>query len=198
MKIICLGDSLTYGFSVARKDTWVHDAGQRLERHTFVNRGVNGDTTGGMLARLYRDTVLERADMAVVMGGSNDFMMGCDLPIVRTNMMAMANQLAYHRIKPVIGIPVLAEEKTLTPRWKTFADCGQLNGSLRAYRQWILTFSRVYQVEYVDFQAAFEKAMREGLYLDGLHLNREGHEVMAGILCEFLENRKRALFGEKL
>lgn len=55
MKIVCLGDSLTYGYGVPRKDGWVSLAAQATG-HTLVNKGVSGDTTGGMLARFARDT----------------------------------------------------------------------------------------------------------------------------------------------
>ena len=43
MKIVCLGDSLTYGYGVPRKDGWVSLAA-RATGHTLVNRGVSGDT----------------------------------------------------------------------------------------------------------------------------------------------------------
>ena len=43
MKIVCLGDSLTYGYGVPRKDGWVSLAAQATG-HTLVNKGVSGDT----------------------------------------------------------------------------------------------------------------------------------------------------------
>ena len=51
MKLICLGDSLTFGYGVRASQRWTHLCAQ----HTgwkIVNEGVSGDTTGGMLARL--------------------------------------------------------------------------------------------------------------------------------------------------
>ena len=41
MKIVCLGDSLTYGYGVPQKDGWVSLAAQATG-HTLVNRGVSG------------------------------------------------------------------------------------------------------------------------------------------------------------
>ena len=50
MKLICLGDSLTFGYGVRVSQRWTHlcaqDTGWKI-----VNEGVSGDTTGGMLAR---------------------------------------------------------------------------------------------------------------------------------------------------
>ncbi|MCD8140286.1 MAG: hypothetical protein LUE17_11010 [Planctomycetaceae bacterium] len=48
MKILCLGDSLTFGTGVTRSNAWttlVH----KQTGYEVVNRGVPGDTTGGML-----------------------------------------------------------------------------------------------------------------------------------------------------
>ena len=78
-KLICLGDSLTFGAGVTRRDCWTSLV-QRECGWTVVNRGISGDTTGGMLVRLHRDVLgpaLEErrcgGDCRVlVMGGSND------------------------------------------------------------------------------------------------------------------------------
>ena len=67
MKIVCLGDSLTYGYGVPRKDGWVSLAAQATG-HTLVNRGVSGDTTGGMLARFARDVLAQRPRRVLLMG----------------------------------------------------------------------------------------------------------------------------------
>lgn len=48
MDILCIGDSLTYGYGVGRPHTWCAIASQ-LTGHRFINLGVNGATTGEML-----------------------------------------------------------------------------------------------------------------------------------------------------
>ncbi len=51
MKIVCLGCSLTAGYGVSREDSWVGIL-SRTTCDTWINAGICGDTTGGMLARL--------------------------------------------------------------------------------------------------------------------------------------------------
>ena len=41
MDILCLGDSLTYGYGVPREESWCALA-SRLTGHRFLNHGVNG------------------------------------------------------------------------------------------------------------------------------------------------------------
>ena len=64
-KLICLGDSLTFGAGVTRRDCWTSLV-QRECGWTVVNRGISGDTTGGMLVRLQYDR-----DLSPTGGGGN-------------------------------------------------------------------------------------------------------------------------------
>ena len=51
MKIMCMGDSITYGNGLTDlSDRWSDIVAARTG-HTLVNLGIGGDTTGGMLAR---------------------------------------------------------------------------------------------------------------------------------------------------
>ena len=94
MKIVCLGDSLTYGYGVPRKDTWISLLNKR-GTDNYINKGINGDTSGGMLARFNSDVVEEKPKMVFIMGGINDFILGSGLESVKTNIMAIVHQ-AYH------------------------------------------------------------------------------------------------------
>ena len=63
--ILILGDSLTAGYGVDRKQRWVDLLRQRLDRegheHRVVNAAITGDTTRGGLTRL--PTALERSSL---------------------------------------------------------------------------------------------------------------------------------------
>ena len=73
--IICLGDSLTYGYGVRRAQCWTELAA-KMSGWNVVNRGICGDTTGGMLVRLreiLREEIGERDERCfLLMGGCND------------------------------------------------------------------------------------------------------------------------------
>ena len=51
MKIICMGDSITYGHGLSHLSQRWTDLVAARTGHALVNRGVSGDTTGGMLSR---------------------------------------------------------------------------------------------------------------------------------------------------
>ena len=81
MKIVCLGDSLTYGFGVSRSNSWTNIVNKET-RLEIVNKGINGDTTSGMLARFNEDVVKNSPDIVFIMGGTNDFIAGAGMKLL--------------------------------------------------------------------------------------------------------------------
>ena len=84
MKLICIGDSLTFGYGVRPSQRWTRLCAQETGWE-IVNEGISGDTTGGMLVRLRallaeRDICVQRP-LVLLMGGANDiFFSGTDMP----------------------------------------------------------------------------------------------------------------------
>lgn len=100
MKLICIGDSLTFGYGVHLSQRWTRLCAQETGWE-LVNEGINGDTTGGMLARMQGGVLAELREgglgadrpYVLLMGGSNDvFYSGSDAA-ARENMGAMIHQL---------------------------------------------------------------------------------------------------------
>jgi acyl-CoA thioesterase-1 len=95
--IVALGDSLTAGYGLSRKQAWpalvadkMRDAGYEFE---VVNAGSSGDTTTGGLRRL---PALLRAhrkiDVFVLELGINDAFRGVDPAQIRDNLQAIIDQ----------------------------------------------------------------------------------------------------------
>ena len=184
MKIICIGDSHTYGYGLTRRENWVSLLQQKYGLEC-VNKGINGDTTGGMLARFQRDVVDVRADMVMLMGGTNDFIAGCGLGTVKANIMAMVHQAYYHGMTPVVGIPVKIVPRQMRDDWAGLTEPDEVNAGLSAYREWLLRFSSRLRILYVDFWGDFFKRTGAGYdsyVTDGLHLCAAGHEILAEIV----------------
>ena len=189
MILTCLGDSLTYGYGIPRPKVWptlLADATGMDVR----NCGINGDTTGGMLARLHTEAAAAGADAALLMGGFNDLALGAGLGAVKANIFAMVQHCFSARVRPVLGIPIPTHEPVSFPllgcvdMQKAFADYAAL-------RPWLRLLARDFALQCVDFSQAFaDWAERTGaahptgealgtLYTDGLHPSAAGHEIMA-------------------
>ena len=49
--MILIGDSLTFGYGVSKKNSWVYKLQNEYTNLKILNKGVNGDTTSLMLTR---------------------------------------------------------------------------------------------------------------------------------------------------
>lgn len=191
MKIICIGDSLTYGYGVPSSANWVTLA-NNIEGVELINKGINGDTAGGMLTRFQKDVIDEKAKYVIIMGGANDIIVGNVLGNIQANIMAMVHQACHHRIIPIIGIGICADIDNFRSDWAAITDLHQLNQQIAGYRKWILLFCRTFKVMCIDFYQEFDhktnSAYSEYL-LDGLHPTEEGHAVMADIVRTNLKDK---------
>ena len=188
MKIVCIGDSITYGFGIRRSETWISLAAEKTGLK-IQNKGINGDTTGGMLARFKEDVINTKPKIVLIMGGANDLIAGADLGIVKANIMAMCHQAFGSLITPVVGISPPMDTRNIRDDWRSFADFSKINTEMTLYREWIYQFSKTFNVQTIDFYSEINKKTTDftgSLYIDGLHLNEAGQSFMAEAFCDFI------------
>lgn len=196
-ELICIGDSLTYGYGVKASQKWT----QLLAKATgirVVNHGQCGDTALGMLLRMKssmpdRETTERiRAGKSNIflMGGSNDiFYSMSDIP-ARIGMGTAVHTLLAAGISPVIGITLPVDTENIRSRWRGIADFERASALLEEYRRWLYPFCEAFELKYVDFYSDFVDEygkVRKELFLDGLHPSAAGHKKMAERLTEELE-----------
>ena len=199
MELICLGDSLTYGYGVRSAQRWSTLVGQALQCEV-TNLGICGDTTGGMLVRLnteimpkLRNRTPGQRPFVLLMGGVNDiFYSGTDTG-ARANMGAMLQELLTAAARCVLLSPLAVSFDTLTPEWREMIRpaCEE---QIAAYHSWQAAFCRTFHVPYIELYDLLRgpdgKPLPE-LYLDGLHPTAEGHRLMARRILAL------PLFGQK-
>ncbi len=168
-RIVCLGDSLTYGYPYGPRYSWVYYAARKSGLN-LVNAGVNGDTIEDMARRFQKD-VLERKPVAVViLGGTNDAFCS-EITIAQTvyYLEEMIKEAVDNNIQPVLGLPIPVDEPLIAEKLERICS---------SYRD---TASRL-KVPVIDFAAPFldprSGSPRADLYVDGVHPNRTGYEVM--------------------
>lgn len=178
MKIVCLGDSLTAGYKVRRENAWVSIL-DRETPHTWINAGISGDTSVGMLVRLQTQVLPRKPDVVFWMGGSNDIIITGSADQAKNSLMAMIHQCGQWGVTPVIGIPL--SMRSMPERWKAVCDTPVVYRASEGYVRWLRMFLNGIPQHYVDFDAAC-RAVGNGpeLYLeDGLHPSELGQRVMA-------------------
>lgn len=105
LRIVALGDSNTAGFGVGRRNAFPALVEAQLRSDGYdvdvVNRGISGDTTGGMLARLDR-AVPRGTGIAIVQGGYNDRRRGVPAQARDANVDAILARLSARKVKVVL------------------------------------------------------------------------------------------------
>lgn len=164
MKIICLGDSFTEGFLVENRSytRFLSKAG-----FDVVNLGRNGSTSGEMLAR-YEGYIMtaDPADLLIIFGGTNDFMLGYSVDLVFKNLKSIVD-IAKARKILLIGPPFVEEEEC-------YPVYGEINKKIASLKEKIKTLGK----DYIDAEAI------PGHYLDGVHLGDDFHENLAAKIIE--------------
>ncbi|PAB56891.1 GDSL-type esterase/lipase family protein [Anaeromicrobium sediminis] len=185
MKIVCIGDSITYGYGVRQREAWPYLLSMKYNVH-IVNRGINGDTTEGMCLRFDRHVIKEKPSHVIILGGVNDIMMGIDLDEIQENISNMVHMANENNIVPIVGIPIKTDPQLAPIQWSSTTDFYEVNEKLILYRKWILGFAKKFNVEVIDFYEGFNKYMgeddRSDYYSDGLHLTSKGNEIMAKLI----------------
>lgn len=104
VRIVALGASNTYGKTVSRPEAYPAHLQALLKARgvsaTVANAGINGDTTGGMLARL-SSAVPAGTQLVILQPGGNDRRKG-EAGSTESNVAAIRSQLAARGVKVVM------------------------------------------------------------------------------------------------
>jgi acyl-CoA thioesterase-1 len=177
-KIVCLGDSITYGYPYSPEYSWV----TYVEKHSdleLLNAGVNGNIMEEMAGRYASNVRRYHPSAVIILGGTNDAFCG---EVSRSETLYYLEQIVkgarQDRIKPVIALPV------------PIADDPPAAAKLAALNEAYTGLAESHHLLVLDFAAAFtdsEGQTREELLLDGVHPNMEGYLVMGETALAFCQ-----------
>lgn len=179
--IVCLGDSITGAANLAHYLKWPHILELMLEAHCgpgqaqVLNRGIGGDTSAGMLARLDRDVLGERPGLVVLLAGGNDA--GQQVPRAAT----AANLDAITAAVTTAGARLVGLQYHLVPHPGHEAEAWR---HLPANNDLLATAVRNRAGTIADTAAAMAAGARhqpaaELVGVDGVHLNPGGELIYA-------------------
>ena len=104
--IIALGDSLTAGFGLSRKEAYPALIAEKMRSANYkfevINAGSSGDTTAGGLRRLAPLLRKKRIDVLILALGINDAFRGVPIEQMRSNLQAIIDQTREHHPRVAI------------------------------------------------------------------------------------------------
>lgn len=181
MKIIALGDSLTYGYGVPPFKGWV-ELLKSENNLNIINKGINGDTSFGLINRFYEDVICEKPDNLIITIGCNDLLMGRDVDTTIDNIKFLANEGIKNNISTIIGITPPIVPQLAASYWDDGADYITVDNNLKIFVKKLISFCEENKLQYADFFNCINKTFstygEKALYSDGIHPTELGHKLM--------------------
>lgn len=170
--ILCLGDSLTFGYALAAPAQSYPSQLEALTGHVTKNAGLNGDTTEGALSRLPDLLENNKPGLVLVSIGGNDFLRG--VPLQRTK----AALVQIVRTAQAANTPVV-----LVAQPRPAAIAAAL-GSLEDHPVYAEVST---ETGASLFAGAWSKVLSNADWRsDPIHANNEGYRVFAQDLADWL------------
>lgn len=193
-KIVCHGDSLTEASDLDTNYTWPVLMENKLNLQV-IKSGIGGDTSGGMLSRFYPDVVQHQPDLVIIMGGTNDLWWDLDVNLIQANVFAMACQARFHSITPIVGLPL--------PLLMQNIECQEMMAPIAGWQKCIDELADLVQalaasaaasdIACLDLHTPFldnnDQTLAKFYLEDGLHPNKQGHQLMADQAVNFLRDQ---------
>ena len=178
IKIVCLGDSITFGYELEASKRWTNLLSAELDVEV-LNFGINGDTTSGMLARFQQHVIDQNPTHVIITGGTNDLWFGLRDEHIILNILTMSRQAKFYDIIPIVGIPTPSFNlNELNFVGEDYAEC------IRSFQNNLIKFCYEKEVPFINFS----KHMDTNHFLDDkLHPNEEGHKMMGNNVITELE-----------
>lgn len=177
-KYVFLGDSLIFGYGVKPKDNWVNKLKVNYNLN-INNKGINGSTSTDMLFRFQNDVVEASPNILFLMAGTNDLLSNRSVNSIIKNIEIMLLSALSNNIKTYIGIPpnIIPEmANKLFMKCDTYDYCKE---NLILLRKELLNLCKLYSINYIDFYSITENTNKiSNLYLDGIHFNPQGQELL--------------------
>lgn len=189
MKVVCIGNSIVNGFPHRRSQSFPSVL-RALTGWEVINKGQNGDTTSGVLARFPHDVLAHRPDLVLILTGTNDFILGLATPEeALKNLEEMAAMARETGIRPVFLTPIGTDPEQAAAPWMTGAgiDYHAVNAKLEALSEGIRRLAAEGTCGLVDLELKYKGF---GKFVDGIHPTEEGQESLARWIAEVLNGEK--------
>jgi|GEM_PF-175453 len=168
-RVVFMGNSITEG--------WVRMDSAFFAQHSYIGRGISGQTTPQMLIRFKQDVINLRPKIVVILAGTNDIAGNTGpstLEMIEDNLSSMAElgkaaniEVVLSSVLPVFDYP-----------WKRGLEPAQ---KIIKLNKWIKDYATQHDCFYLDYFSALvddRNGMKTEYSPDGVHPNLAGYKVM--------------------
>jgi lysophospholipase L1-like esterase len=176
IRIVMLGDSITaFG-------NWI----ELLSRYDVANRGVGGDTTGGIINRL-SDIYELSPELCFIMVGINDFEIGFSVSKTFMNYTEILKKLKNKGITPIIQSTLYVSETS--PNWSL------INNKVDDLNKMLKEYALKEGMMFLDVNSELSRGgALDSIYTyDGVHLSCNGYIKWRDLILSTLIKNQKSL-----
>ena len=174
--IVALGDSLTEGFGVYKKEAYPHLLEQKLlqKGHAVkvINAGISGSTSASATSRL-RWYIKANPDIVILALGGNDGLRGLSVKHMKKNL-GKAIELAQAE-----KILILLAGMQIPKNYGTEYT--------ESFRNAFYELAEQYNLQMIPFLLKGVGGISSLNQADGIHPNPDGHQILTKNVIEYLE-----------
>lgn len=190
MDIIFFGDSLTFGYGLHNNDRFVNILKSALNLN-ILNKGVNGDTSTGLLSRINKDVISYKPNYCSLMIGTNDFMCNKSVNDVYDNINLLIKELLTNHIIPIICSPPATNVSLAQKLWSSDVDYSIVNTKLSKLSTLLEEKCISENLTFINFYSLI-KMTDENMYTDGIHLSTYANNLMSDLWLKKFNNLKKS------
>lgn len=192
-KVVCLGDSITYGYPDGPDFSWVEIVRRELG-YQMVNRGISGETTGEMLQRYATDVLIEKPAYMIFAGGHNDGWRGVPVEQACSNVERVCELALQDGICPILVLPSPLNIGQMLHSFEgSYEEADIYNKKLEQIRQWIGQYASEQGLLALDFYSPLlDSKTGQGdtrYLLDGGHPTHDGYRLLGATAIKQLRGR---------
>jgi lysophospholipase L1-like esterase len=172
-RIVFFGDSIIAGWITIHPEFFIGK--------TYINRGINGQTTSQMLLRFRPDVIALKPKIAIILAGTNDIAGNTGPTALETilgNLISMCELAKANNIQIILCSILPAYDYPWRRGMEPAEKIVHLNSMIQQYA----VANEITFADYHTSMADDRKAMKSIYSEDGVHPNKNGYQIMESIL----------------
>ena len=174
-----MGDSIT--------EEWGRLSPDFFQPTHYINRGIGGQTTPQMLLRFKQDVINLNPAIVFILAGTNDIAGNtgpANQEMITNNIFSMAELSICFNIKVVLSSILPVDKYPWADHIKEVPE------TISKINQQLKLFSQKHDTLYIDYYSSMvgeNRGLKKEYTTDGVHLNKEGYDVMSDLVHDVLK-----------
>lgn len=177
-KLVCIGDSITYGYGVPKGFSWFDLLCAKLP-FPMINRGRNGAGLADLLFSFKEDVLHYSPSHVMIFAGLNEIITGFEAKRLFPKAIKLIELSKENKIEPLLATLITPRPHVATTGWIYGHDYEDIKKEVHDFNSFLKDEARKENLLLLDFDELFKnKHQDRELFPDGIHPNTKGHAIM--------------------